>query len=87
MILTSDVNIDTIEDRKSQIMIIIAQVKNIEVLDAIESLLLNTKTDWWTTLSKSEQFAIDEGLADIKNGRLLSHNDVVNEINNRFKDL
>ncbi|MBX3044224.1 MAG: hypothetical protein KIT33_03890 [Candidatus Kapabacteria bacterium] len=84
MILTSN---KVIENRKTQLISMIAQVNNKDVLDAIESLLLNSKTDWWTTLSKSEQFAIDEGLDDIENGRVLSHNDVVNEINNRFKDL
>ncbi len=80
-------NIDLIETKKNQLISIIAQVHNIDLLDAIENLIINSKDDWWTTISKSEQDAIDEGLNDIKSGNLLSHQQVLKEIDKRYKYL
>jgi predicted transcriptional regulator len=87
MITTVKKDIDLIETKKIQLISIIAQVHNIDLLDAIENLIINSKDDWWTTISKSEQDAIDEGLNDIKSGNLLSHQQVLKEINKRYKDL
>jgi hypothetical protein len=80
-------DIDLIETKKLQLISILTQVYNIELLDAIENLIINSKQDWWTTISKSEQNAIDEGLNDIISGNLLSHQQVLQEINKRYKDL
>lgn len=33
-------------------------------------------TDWWNDISDDEKSAIEEGLADIKAGRLKSHEEV-----------
>ncbi len=87
MITTVKKDIDLIETKKIQLISIIAQVHNIDLLDAIENLIINSKSDWWTTISKSEQNAIDEGLNDIKSGNLLSHQHVLKEISERYKDL
>ena len=87
MITTVKKDIDLIETKKIQLISIIAQVHNIDLLDAIENLIIKSKSDWWTTISKSEQNAIDEGLNDIKSGNLLSHQQVLKEISERYKDL
>jgi predicted transcriptional regulator len=84
MITTIKNDLNLIENKKTQLISIITQVGNIDILDAIENLLLNSKTDWWITISKSEQIAIDEGLTDIKNGNILTHQEVIQEIDNRF---
>jgi len=83
--LTKDMNL--IETKKIQLISIIAQVYNFDILDEIEQLLLNTKIDWWTSISKAEQDAIDEGLQDIKTGKVLSHKRVIQEFNKRYKEL
>ncbi len=82
--LTSDKS--GIETKKIQLISILAQVYNFEVLEKIENLLLNT-SDWWTSVSKAEKDAIDEGLNDIKAGRIISHQQVTQELNNRYKGL
>ncbi len=87
MILKTDEDFDIIENKKIKLISVIAQIYNVDILDAVENLLLNSKTDWWTTISKSEQIAIDEGLADIKNGKVLSHQNVIQEVNKKFKEL
>jgi predicted transcriptional regulator len=35
-----------------------------------------TKSGWWNKTSKQERNSIDEGLADIKAGRVKSHEEV-----------
>jgi hypothetical protein len=80
-------DIDIIETKKIQLISIITQVYNIDLLVSIENLILNSKTDWWATISKSEKDAIDEGLNDIKSGNVFSHQQVIQEINNRYTDL
>jgi len=83
--LTQDMNL--IETKKIQLISIIAQVYNFDILVEIEKLLLSSKIDWWTTISQAEQNAIDEGLNDIKLGNILSHQEVMQELNNRYKGL
>ncbi len=83
--ISNDLNL--IESKKIQLISIIAQVYNLDLLEEIEHLILNTKTDWWTTISKSDQSAIDEGLDDIKAGRLITHNQMQQNFNQRYKDL
>jgi hypothetical protein len=87
MIIPTNTDIDTIENKKIQLISIITQVYNIDILDAIEHLLINSETDWWNSIGKPVQNAIDEGLKDIKKGNLLSHNEVIQDINKKFKDL
>ena len=87
MITSIKNDLEIIETKKIQLISIITQVSNIDILVAIEDLLLNTKTDWWSMINKSEQIAIDEGLSDIKAGNVLTHQEVIREINNKFKDL
>ena len=64
-----------------------AQLYDIEVVNAIEDLLLNSQKDWWETISLKEKAAIDVGLVDVKNGHLQSNEQVMKEINERFKKL
>ena len=78
---------DLIETKKIQLISVIAQVNNIDLLDAIENLIINSKEDWWSAISKSEQDAIDEGLNDIQSGKLLSQQQVLEEIDTRYKNI
>lgn len=87
MITTMKSDLNIIENKKIQLISIIAQLYNFDILIEIEKLLLNTKIDWWSSISKAEQNAIDEGINDIKAGKVLSHQQVIQEFNNRYKDL
>ncbi len=78
---------EIIEQKKVHLISLITQIYNYDLLDKVEDLLLNSKTDWWTTLSETEKSAIDEGLADIKNGNVISHKAVIQEINRKFNNL
>jgi predicted transcriptional regulator len=76
-----------LEQRKIQLIAMITQLNDSDVLDAIENLLLESKKDWWDTISEAEKKAIDRGLDDIKNGRVVSHEQVMKEIDKKFKNL
>ncbi len=76
-----------IEQRKIQLITMITQLYDIDLLDAIEEILLNNKKDWWHTISDAEKKAIDIGLDDIKHGRVISHEQAMAKIENRYKDL
>ena len=80
-------NYTIIEQRKMQLISMITQLYDLDLLDAIENLLLGSKKDWWQTISDAEKRAIDVGLEDIKKGRIMSHEQVMKEVNERYKDL
>jgi hypothetical protein len=76
-----------LEHRKIQLISMITQLHDSDVLDSIENLLLESKKDWWDTISEAEKKAIDQGLDDIKNGRVIPHEQVMKEFDERFKAL
>jgi predicted transcriptional regulator len=65
----------------------ITQLHDSGVLDSIDNLLLESKKDWWDTISEAEKKAIDRGLDDIKNGRVVSHERVMKEMDKKFENL
>lgn len=43
--------------------------------------------DWWINISQDEKNAIDEGLEDIKNGNVFTHQQVMEELRSRYGEL
>ena len=82
---TTDYSI--LEQRKIQLITMITQLYDLDLLNAIENLLITSKKDWWQTIRDAEKKAIDIGLDDIKNDRLVSNEQVMKEIEERYKDL
>jgi methionine synthase II (cobalamin-independent) len=74
-----------IETKKIQLIQMISPVYNSEILHEIETILLSSKMDWWNIISNSEKKAIEEGLEDYKNGKLLSNEEVSSRIKSRLK--
>ncbi len=42
------------------------------------------KTDWWDNLPKEVQESIQEGLTDIQNGNVLTHEQVMQEAKQKY---
>lgn len=81
------IDISSIEQRKLQLITMITQLYDLDLLDAIENIMLNSEKDWWQSISNAEKRAIDIGLDDIKHGRLISHEEIMKEIEERYKDI
>ena len=73
----------SIEQKKIQLIRIITQLEDAELLEAVENLLIPREEVWWQSISNTEKQAIDKGLEDAANGRLKSHNHVMEEIEKR----
>jgi hypothetical protein len=76
-----------IEQKKVQLISLITQIYDIDIIEDIEALLLNKKKDWWNMISDAEKQAIDKGLEDVQQGRLVTNEQVINEVNERYKDI
>ncbi|KQS90231.1 hypothetical protein [Chryseobacterium sp. Leaf394] len=53
--------------------------------DFVDYLLFKKEKDWAENLSEEEKNSIEQGLEDIKNGRLHSHESVMDEISEYIK--
>ena len=73
-----------VEKKKKRLIKLLRQVKNTDLLNTIEELLTNEKKDWWFSISESEKNAINEGIEDVKAGRLISHEMVLKETRERY---
>ena len=39
----------------------------------------DSETDWWDELEEDESLSIERGLDDLKNGRVISHEEVIKQ--------
>lgn len=74
--MKTKVNIN-IEKEKLDIIRWVTTLKDETSLERLKMLMDHPdKTDWWDDISEDEKNAIEEGLTDIKAGRLKSHVEV-----------
>lgn len=73
-----------IEKRKIKLISIISQLYDTNTLEEIENILMNNDTNWWNKISESEKQAIEAGLQDAEEGKLISHEQVIKNISERF---
>ena len=69
-------------DIQTEKLKLIEWLKSLTDQTIIESLKLfkdniSNKTDWWESLSDNEKTAIDEGLKDVEEGRIIPHSEVM----------
>ena len=76
---------DTIEI-KTDLHSMIDQINDIRLLQAIRVLLSgkSQETDWFDDLSKEEQELLEQGIGESDNGEFFSHNEILNEIKERY---
>jgi hypothetical protein len=65
-----------IDHKKIEIISFISRLEKVELLLQIEELIQTSVPDWWTLVSDIEKEKIKEGLRDIEEGKVVSH-DVV----------
>ena len=65
---------------KTDLHKMIDNITDSNILMAIKILLSSkstSKTDWWDTISKEELAEIEQGLAQIERGEVISHDEVM----------
>lgn len=68
-------------DLISKIMTIDKPALLIEINEILQK---ETKTDWWDNLPVEVQESIMEGLTDIQNGNVLTHDQVIEEARQKY---
>lgn len=65
-----------IQFEKLQLIKLLQETENPSIVLAIKKIFQKEKTDWWDELPESVKEGIDKGLDDIKNGRVVSYDEV-----------
>ncbi len=67
-----------IQKEKLNIIEWLVKLQDQTMIEKIKFLIKNPKisTDWWNTISETEKMSIDQGLADIENGKVTAHSKV-----------
>jgi hypothetical protein len=74
----------TLESRKLQLIERLAATKNEAIIQQLEVLLLE-EADWWDELTEKEKADLQEGLADLENGRTETYEAFTARMNQKFK--
>lgn len=73
---------------KNRIHSLVETINDDDMLQAILTLLNRSdKVDWWDELTPEQQESIDKGLKDIEEGRVHSHEDVMNRMKAKYPQL
>jgi hypothetical protein len=67
----------------------ICEIQDTDLLDLIQNIIeipKRSEYDWWDTLSKEEQNSIEQGLSDLKNGKIHFHDQIRKKYEKYLKD-
>ena len=68
-----------IQLEKIELMKLLAETENPSIINDIKKVFQKEKKDFYYELSDEEKQGINEGLEDIKNGRVVSYDDMKKE--------
>lgn len=68
-----------IQLEKLELIKLLAETENPSIIKDIKKIFHREKKDWWEELSDDQKAAIEEGLDDIKNGRVVSYEEMKKE--------
>ena len=65
-----------IQLEKLELMKLLQETNNPSIIKSIKKIFQKEQNDWWDELPNSAKDGINEGLEDIKNGRVVSFDEV-----------
>ncbi|MGO4707663.1 hypothetical protein AB4Y90_00845 [Chryseobacterium sp. 2TAF14] len=68
-----DVNLE-LQTKKLELIHWLSSINDLKIIDKISKIRKEEKT-WWDGISEAEKKMIEEGLEDIENGNIISHED------------
>ena len=72
-----------IQSKKIELVQLILNINKPALLDKIKQLLIQ-ETDWWDELSEEQKDSIEVGLEQANRGETLTHEQVVNEMKEKY---
>jgi len=76
-----------IQAQKLDLINWLVNLKDEIILNKLYSIKRNNVKDWYSELSNSQKEAINKGLTDIKNGNIISHEQVMMAAKNKIQQL
>ena len=70
-----------IAELKYSIIELIASINDEKKLKVIYQSIKDDSSDWWDELTDEQKASVEEGLEDIKNGRITPHDVAMEELN------
>lgn len=65
-----------IQAEKLELIRWLTSVNDVSIIEKIKSFRLKNSKDWWDEISEAEKQAIEQGLKDAEEGKLIPHDDV-----------
>ena len=65
-----------IQAEKLELIQWLISVNDVSIIEKIKSFRLKSSKDWWDEISEAEKQAIEQGLKDAEEGKLIPHNEV-----------
>ena len=65
-----------IQLEKLELMKLLLETENPSIINSIKKIFQKEQKDWWDELSDSAKTGIEEGLNDIKNGRIHDYEEI-----------
>jgi len=66
-----------IDATKLELMQLLLNTRKESVLNKIKHIFQEESSDWWAEMSAEEQVEIEEGLRQVENGKVVSHESVM----------
>ena len=73
-----------IKSEKLELIQWLAGISDAAIIKNFLALKKEIEVDWWDEISGEERLAIDEGLAQIDNGEIILHQDVMDKVQKKF---
>lgn len=73
-----------LQAKKLEIVQLVLNAKKPAVLNKVEDILKKEESDWWDEISETERHAIEQGLAEADRGELISHEEVMKQVKERY---
>ncbi len=65
-----------IQAEKLELIRWLTSVNDVSIIEKIKSFRLKSSKDWWNEISEAEKQAIEQGLKDAEEGKLIPHDEV-----------
>ena len=65
-----------IQAEKLELIQWLISVNDVSIIEKIKSFRLKSSKDWWDEISEAEKQAIEQGLKDAEEGKLIPHNEL-----------